>query len=778
MNTALRISSFILLLMLPSAMLPQAIGTWTDHLSYNNGTAIAIGKDRIYCATRQSLFYYDLTDFSIHKLSKANGLSDISDINPNLSTRIAYHTGLELLMIVYTNGNIDLIQKGRTYNLPDIRNAQIVGEKRVNHIKMEGDFAYLSTSFGIVVVDLVRREIKDTYRVGPGGIPVNINALNISSDTLYAASEVGLYKAPQSETVNLLDFNNWKLEGASSGLPAGEVDFVVMQQGSAIVLTGNKLYRYDSGQWSLFYEAVGWTIRYMSALQTDLITTEVVLGSGTFPDDARVGRISTSGVATYPLQPGFLTDPIEAWEAADGALWIADVVHGLALSASGGTAYFKPNGPNSSNSFALATLDKQLFVAAGGVDGAFGYRYLRDGFFVMGEGNWWNSVDQYVVPELENYLDMITVEADPGSGAIYFGSYYGGVVKMLNGQFTYFNKDNSSLQAPTGDPNRTTVSGLAIDRDGNLWVANNLTAQPLTVIKPDGSSRSFAFPAGISQAGPIAIDDFGQKWIVSVRNNSAGLVVYDSGSDPMSIQDDQSRTITTGRGSGNLHTNEVITVAKDQNGEIWIGTTEGITVIYNPGAAFSGGAEASRILIEQDGLFQYLLEEQVINCITVDGANRKWIGTNNGAFLMSPDGQIQIENFNERNSPLLSNVVLDIAIDGTTGEVYFATDRGVIGYRGTATDALEEVSVCKIYPNPVRPEYRGPITIDNVVGNANVKITDVAGTLVYETAAMGGRVIWDGNNYSGQRARTGVYLVFISNETGAQTQTCKFLLVN
>ena len=778
MAANLRIFSFLLMLAFPAISVSQAIGDWTDHLSYSNGTAIAIGNDQIYCATHQSLFYYDLTDFSIRKLSKANGLSDISDISGNLATRISYHQALDLLMMVYTNGNIDLIQKGRTYNLPDIRNAQIVGEKRVNHINMHGDFAYLATSFGIVVVDLVRREIKDTYRVGPGGIPVNMNGTVVSNDTIYAASEVGLYKAPLHEAVNLLDFNNWELEDGASGLPLGEINFVVVHQGSVVALGGNKLYRYSNGHWSLFYEAPGWTIRYMTATQADLITTEVVPGSGNFPDDARVGRINTAGVATYPLPQGFLSDPREAWEATDGALWIADIVHGLALSAPGGTAYFKPNGPNSSNAFALATLEKQLFVAAGGVDGAFGYRFLRDGFFVLNDGNFWSSFDQYVVPELGNYLDLIAVAVDPLSGAVYFGSYYGGVVKLLNGQFSYFNKDNSSLQAPSGDPSRTTVSGLAVDRDGNLWVSNNLTAQPFTVIMPDGTSRSFPFPGGVSQASHIAIDDFGQKWVVAVRNSSVGLVVYDSGNDPMVTSDDQSRTITTGRGNGNLHTNEVTTVARDRNGEIWIGSTEGITVIYNPGQAFSGGAEASRILIEQDGQFQYLLEEQIINCITVDGANRKWIGTNNGAFLMSPDGTRQIENFNTRNSPLLSNVVLDIAIEGSTGEVYFATDKGIIGYRGTATEGKDEVSDCKIYPNPIRPEYRGPITIDNVVGNASVKITDITGTLVYETAAQGGRVIWDGNNYSGQRAKTGVYLVFISNETGAQTQTCKFLLVN
>jgi hypothetical protein len=479
MNTALRIFYFLLLFALPSAMLPQAIGTWTDHLSYNNGTAVAIAKDRIYCATRQSLFYYDLTDYTIRKLSKANGLSDISDISANLSTRIRYHNDLDLLMMVYTNGNIDLIQKGRTYNLPDIRNAPIVGEKRVNHINMNGNFAYLATSFGIVVVDLVRREIKDTYRVGPGGIPVNINGTVVSGNTIYAASEVGLYKAVLDETVNLLDFNNWELEDGSSGLPLGEIDLLAVHQGSVVALTGNKLYRYTNGQWPQFYEAPGWTISYITANQADLITNEVVPGPGIFPDDARVGRISTAGVATYPLPQGFLISPTEAWEAPDGALWIADIVHGLALSAPGGTAYFKPNGPSSSNAFALAAHEKQLFVAAGGVDGAFGYRFLRDGFFVLNDGNFWSSFDQYVVPELENYLDLIAVAADPLSGAVYFGSYYGGVVKLLNGQFSYYNKDNSSLQAPTGDPNRTTVSGLAIDRDGNLWVANNLTAQRL-----------------------------------------------------------------------------------------------------------------------------------------------------------------------------------------------------------------------------------------------------------------------------------------------------------
>ncbi len=778
----------IVLLILHVSLLPNLwsqaqpvstiIGSWTDLLNYRNTVGVAVSDSMVFCASRQALYTYSLSDFNIRKLSKANGLSDISDVSSTLQTRIAYHRQLDLLLIAYTNGNLDLLQNGKVYNIPDIKAALITGEKRINHIHFQGDLAYLSTTFGVVVVDLVKREIKDTYRIGPAGSPVPVLAVTTSTDSIYAASAAGLFHASLAPGINLLNFANWQAD-TGRGLPASPVREVITFQGDIYAAIDTVVYRLKpGGTWQTWYSPGNWQIIDLSASGPHLMTLEIIPGSGVFPDDARVGRLS-SNKFDYPIGKDLLTIPRQVEESTNGDIWVADFAEGLIKFTPAGSAYLYPQGPASSAVYDMTIQDGVLWAAPGGVDDAFGYTFNRDGIFSYNSEGYWYTYNQFNNPPLSDYLDLIVAKSDPLTGRIWFGSYWGGLIRYENTQFTYYNKDNSSLQAPTGDPNRTTVSGIATDGDGNAWVANNLVSKPLSVFTPDGKSQAFSFPGGITQASDIVVDDFGQKWIVAARNSSVGMVVYDSGDDPLSTSDDQARLVTSVPGNGNLHTNEVTTLAVDADGELWIGTTEGITVIYTPGAAFtSGNIDANRILVEEDGEFNYLLESEYINCIAVDGANRKWIGTNNGAFLMSADGRTQVLFVNEANSPLLSNTVLDIEIDPTTGTVYFGTSRGMIAYRGSATQGPETGTGCRIYPNPVRETYSGPITIDGVINNANVKITDVGGMMVWETTAQGGRVIWDGNNYNGERARTGIYLVFISNPDGSSTDVCKLMLVN
>lgn len=756
----------------------QQIGSWTDHLSYRNTVDVAVGDCTIVTSTEKALFYYSLDDFSLSKLSKANGLSDISDAGASAPQRIDYYPEKEVLLVAYTNGNIDLVEKGsQVYNISNLKDAIIVGAKRINHIHFDGDYAYLGTTLGVMVIDLVNRQIQDTYKVGPSGSEEEVFATTTVEDTIYAGTEFGVYKAPNDGTVNLLNFAAWELLGPAEGIPAEKVQNLITFNGEAVAQIDDVLYREQGKQWTPFYGGSNWKIIDLTGYTENLLTTEIKSPSGSqVPDTLRIGRITPVLDVSYPVNPKVVAVPRGAVESSNGDIWIADFFQGLIKYTPSGHAYLYPNGPATSRVFDMDAGPGGLWVAPGGVESTFDYNFIRDGYFQRNREGFWTSYDAFSVPELADQLDNIAVEVDDNTGVAYLGSYYNGVLKIDPPDYTLFTKDNTSLQGPTSDPNRTTVSGLVLDEAGNLWVGNNNVADILSVIKPDGSSRSFGFP-GISQGSEVVVDQFNQKWIMTPRNSSVGLVVFDHGSDIDNTGDDQYFIAKKGQGQGNLHSTEVTTLAVDNDGEIWCGTTEGITVFYCPGQVFFGGCEATRILIEQDGEFNYLLESEVVNTIAVDGANRKWIGTNNGAFLMSEDGQEQIEYFNIDNSPLLSNAVLDIAVDDQTGEVYFGTDKGIISYIGTATEtsAAEE---CRVYPNPVREDYKGPITIDDVPLNADVKITDANGVKVYETESLGSRVIWDGNNYNGERAVTGVYLIFISDEEGNQRQICRLLLVN
>jgi hypothetical protein len=298
----------------------------------------------------------------------------------------------------------------------------------------------------------------------------------------------------------------------------------------------------------------------------------------------------------------------------------------------------------------------------------------------------------------------------------------------------------------------------------------------------DGVWQSFnlgalAFGASRTEAGEVIIDRAGQKWILGRGSN---LIVFNDNYTIGNTADDRARILSNKIGNGNLPGNRVLSFAADRDGEIWVGTDEGVAVFYSPENVFSGyNFDAQQVLVEYGGYVQYLLEAEAVTAIAVDGANRKWFGTDRaGIFLMSDDGTEQIHHFTEDNSPLISNSITDIAINHKTGEVFIGTDKGIVSYKADATSGGESNQDVVVYPNPVREGYTGPIAIKGLVTDADVKITNISGSLVYATKAEGGQAVWSGNDFSGRRAQTGVYLVFISNEDGSETVVAKILFIN
>ncbi len=224
------------------------------------------------------------------------------------------------------------------------------------------------------------------------------------------------------------------------------------------------------------------------------------------------------------------------------------------------------------------------------------------------------------------------------------------------------------------------------------------------------------------------------------------------------------RGLKSGAGFGNLPGTSVFAIAEDIEGEIWVGTDEGVAVFYSPNDILTDDrSDAQQILVNVDGYVQYLLETEIVKAIAIDGANKKWFGTERaGVFLLSADGTEQIHHFTEDNSPLFSNNITSLAINEKTGEVFIGTAKGLISYKSTATGGGTTNDSVYAYPNPVRPGYGGPIAIKGLVRDAIVKITDITGSVIYETRAEGGQAIWNGYSFDGRKASTGVYLVFIS----------------
>jgi hypothetical protein len=272
------------------------------------------------------------------------------------------------------------------------------------------------------------------------------------------------------------------------------------------------------------------------------------------------------------------------------------------------------------------------------------------------------------------------------------------------------------------------------------------------------------------------VDTYDQKWMLprTTQANPNYILVFNE----KNAEGNQVRGLKSGAGYGNLPGTSVMAIAEDLDGEIWVGTDEGIAVFYNPQNIYEG-EDAQQILVNIDGYTQYLLETEIVKAIAVDGANRKWCGTERaGVFLISADGTEQIENFTEDNSPLFSNNITSLAYNGETGEVFIGTAKGLISYKSDATEGQDPQTDVYAYPNPVRPGYTGPIAIKGLARDAIVKITDVTGTLIYETRAEGGQATWNGYNFDGRRANTGVFMVFVSGDDGSDALVTKILFIN
>lgn len=768
-----------------------AIGQWRDHLSYKKGISITQSDSLIYCATESGVFSLSKSDYSIDRLSKISGLSDVG-VNT-----LRYNDYNQTLLIAYKNANIDLINGSAIYNISDIKRKLITAIKTIHNIHYRNELAYLACGFGIVVLDMNKREIIDTYLIGTNNGYINVRDITSDANFLYAATDSGVYSASLSAP-NLADFNYWN---KSSGLPAGIYNSIAVLNGMLYTnLSKNLMGGFPPNSDTIYsFNGINWykPIADASYDNATLEKMEVFNNELVVAFSANVDFFDINGNRTKRIHSGL--DPSHSIEPRQAIVetgnskttWIADNANGITKNYDifSGMYYFYPNGPNTSKVYSMSISNEDIWITRGdrGVTWVGTYN-VAEAYKFSNEN--WSSVTgtsgggTFSVPALDTMRDIVSIAIDPANKEhVYLGTLGAGLVELNNGSFAnLWNETNSALQS-RGDANYHWVGvfGMAYDDTGNLWITNCYANNPLVVRKKtDSSWLSFNFSGIVTTPtiSQIIINQYNQKWMVLPRENG-GILVFDE-NGTWGTGDDKKKRLFTGVGNGNLPSNEITCLAEDHDGEIWVGTNKGIAVFYCPEQVFSSsGCEAQQILIEQDGHTQILLETEVISAIAVDGANRKWIGTyNSGVYLMSEDGTSQVQHFTVDNSPLLSNEIRSIVINPKTGEVYFGTAEGIISYRNDATEGLTDYTDVYVFPNPVQPGYEGPIAITGLMENVDIKITDISGSLVYQTKALGGQAIWYGKNFKGENAHSGVYMVFCSNDDGSKTYIAKILKVN
>ncbi|WP_321519616.1 two-component regulator propeller domain-containing protein [uncultured Bacteroides sp.] len=759
------IYSFLLFLITHSAFAQMAIGEWQAHLAYNNVTQTAPAGNLIYALSDGALFSYNKEDQSIRLFSKVNILSD------NNISYIKYSNSHNTLIIIYKNSNIDLLINDNIYNIPDFMNKIISQDKTINSINISGDYAYLSTNFGILILNLKKKEITNTYVLNK-----KVYASVIKDNVLYAATEKGVYSGKTTD--NLLDNNSW--------IQFSETVF------NQLFLFENKLIGNQLNQGIYQYN-------YSSSTFTKLIN-----GDYAFADlfDEKLISGNANSIVIFDHYNSFKYMNLEdsfshlSYSKNDNYYWGSNGEKGLngyklnndKLEKS--ISSITPDSPKRNLPYYMTFTNNRLLICGGGMN------YIRlnnPGTIMMLEDNNWSSFQEKGIKDITglDYKDITSVIQDPNDSEHHFATSGGeGVYEFKDKKFVkLYSINNSTLKSILPNEsyrlNYVRTNGLQYDKNHNLWMVNSYVDNIINVLKDDGTWISFNHPelSGKPTFERIIFDKRGWAWVTSMRYEP-GVFCFNTNGTLEDTTDDKTKFIGSfvNQDGTNLGKLNILSIAEDKNGAIWIGTEKGPIVINNPTKIFDDDFYCIQIKVPRnDGtnLADFLLDNEKINAICIDGANRKWIGTeNNGIFLLSEDGLETIHHFSTSNSPLLSNKIQSLVINPNTGELYIGTDQGLISYMSDATEGGNSFSEsAHAYPNPVKPDYTGVITVTGLIRDSDVKITDINGNLIYAGTSVGGQFTWNGANSKGKRVASGIYLVLAADSEGKEGIATKILVI-
>ncbi|HNL06475.1 MAG TPA: two-component regulator propeller domain-containing protein [Chitinophagales bacterium] len=743
----------------------ESLGSWGFMLPYTPANTLVRAGDRFFVGVEKgAMFSYTPSDNSIDTYTPAEGLSTIDIM------AMAYSPSYQSLLIAYSNSRIDLWKNNSVTPITDIERSSIAANKTIYNIAIKGDTAYFCCSFGLVVYDLVNLEVRDTYVLGNNGNPEAVYDIEWNSDYLAVATESGV-KITTFNTPNLADANQWQRITTLPNLPAREIVtwnnmfYVSLQQESN---NTDHLWRYDpqTQTQQLILSEAGWYIKDLS-----MGNNRLVVSRWQYQYTAQHVRIFDNETQYVDYSYWQLKFPLQSILDEQNVLWVADYAGLHRIAAPGDGQLFLPNSPTTPNLADLSVKNSELWVATGAVNASFNYTYSQEGVCRWKDNEW----TTYKNNTTFNMFDFISVAQHPTKDIAYFGSFQSGLLEFDGTTFTQYRENNSNLGSAVGDPNSCRVGGMAFDQYNNLWIANWLSEEPIVVKQDNGEWRSFK-PNISSNRNffDMVIDDLGQIWTIEFRE---GILVMNHNNTLENDDDDQYTYLKNTAGKGNLPASTVMCIEKDKEGTIWAGTTNGIAVFYCPYSVFNGGCEAELPYVEVDGYGANLFQNQIVRSIAVDGANRKWVGTENGLFLVSADGTSTLKSFTTENSPLISNVIVSLAIDDATGRIYVGTDKGLMYYQGDALGGDDKHHDVLVYPNPVSPGYEGNVMVKGLAANALVKITDINGNLVHEGQALGSQLIWDAKDARGNKVSSGVYLVFSSNSSMDDHAVAKIVVV-
>ncbi|KAF2080621.1 type IX secretion system anionic LPS delivery protein PorZ [Flavobacterium sharifuzzamanii] len=752
-------SLFLLLIQLCEA---QGKLSWQGYFSFNEIKDISESATSVFAASENALFSKNTATNILKTTTTVDGLSG------QTISAVYYSEAFKKTIIGYENGLMILINDldGSILKVVDIINKQLpANTKKINHFVEDNGLVYVSCDFGIVQFNLKTSQFGDTYFIGDNGAEISVKQTTIFNGFIFAATSSGIRKADKTNA-NLIDYKQWSVVngGNWSSVEALDTELIAINDSGYI-------HRFNSNTFVGFLQlpqaAVDTRAKNHSLFVTTANTVYV------YNNQMVLNRqITNSQVLDNTLNFSCST-------TVGNQIFIGTKEKGLFVSSLNNITAFEnntPAGPVRNNIFAIDAGSSVLWAVYGDYNVSYNpYPLDNYGISKYNASGWLN------IPYSEVYdaKSITKVLVNPNNEKqVYASSFFSGLVKVENDVPSFlYNEKNSGLESlTTGDPNYIDIriNATAFDKSANLWVTNSRIKNGLKVLKTNGQWGSYAMTSILDNAGEsnyssLVIDRNNVKWI---GTNKDGVVGFNENGNVF-------KKMTFGVDAGNLPVADVRALALDTKNQLWIGTTKGLRVLSNVGSFQSQSQlKANAIIIIEDDLAQELLYEQFITSIVVDGANNKWIGTaDSGVFMVSPNGQETKYHFTINNSPLPSNYISDIKINAKTGEVFIATDKGLVSFNGIATDANDDLSNVYVYPNPVRPNYNGTVKVAGLIDKANVKITDIAGNLVYETTSEGGTIEWDTTAFGKYKVASGVYMVFISAEDGGETKVKKVMII-
>lgn len=760
----------------------SAYSGWETYFSYNSIPSIAEGVNEIYFASYNSIFSYNIFNSQIEKFDTLNELSgdEISAF---------YHSeNNNIIAIGYSSGFLQIINlnSNSIINIYDILNKPTIpaDRKKINHFYQNEEDLLISTGYGISVYDINAFEFGDTYYIGDFASMLNISSTIVDENYIYASSpDLGILRANLES--NLIDFNSWQA-----------------------IFTGNIYELLINENNILFYD----DFNLMSIKNEEIITLLTLQNEikNISINDSKIIIISEDNCIIYNNDLSQILNLFESETYMtifnDGIIknnktYIATDEKGVLIieNSNNGFSYLKPDGPLENNIFSVETLNNHTWVSFGSYSEYFNpYPLKYSGVSSYDENleSWFNITKDSISNQAVN-LNNISINPFDNNN-VFISSFHGGLIEMDNFNFTkLYDNNNSGLETlltSDSDYESIRISDIEFDENGDLWVLNSRVDNPLKSFNLDNNSwNSYDFTEIINDGfqdelgfNDIEIDDYGNKWIASLRS---GLIGFNNDSGNIRLRKVFSQD------QSDMPSSYVKSIAVDNNNHLWIGTVQGLRVLYNTSNFFDTSVVTTqKIVILEDGIPRELLEQQYITDIEVDGANNKWVGTiGSGVFYFSANGQQTIYHFTKENSPLPSNNINDISVNSVNGKVYFATDRGLVSFNTGASSSSENFSTAFVYPNPVRPEFNtqlDKIKIKGLTENVNIKITDVAGNLVAEAQSNinsryrnfnleidGGTAFWNGKNLTNQNVASGVYILMLSDLESYETKILKLMII-